>query len=106
MALFKGFKLPRNQHFEYRPRFWDQEKEDLENRIAQFEETGDGDPEKMKERISLRFRKKAYGGGTKNYRAKQLKKSNQTLAVLILLISALALFFLDIDFGDLVRMFK
>ena len=87
MGLFKSFKLPRNQQFEYRPRFWEQEKEELEDRVKQFQEDNDADPEKMKERISLRFRKKAYGGGTKNYRAKHIRKSNRTFVTLVLVIS-------------------
>lgn len=94
MALFKSFKLPRNQQFQYRPRFWEQEKEELEDRIKQFEEDNEGDTEKMKERISLRFRKKAYGGGTKNYRAKHIRKSNRTFVMLVLVISLLVFFFL------------
>ena len=98
----KAFKLPRNQQFDYKPRFWEQEKEELEQRIKQFE-GNEGSPEEMKERISLRFRKRAYVANGK-YRSGQVAKSNKTLFLLILLFTIMAMFVLDISMADIARM--
>lgn len=94
MAIFKIFKMPRNQQFDYKPRFWDQNKEELEERLKQYESRDNATPEEIKQRISLRFRKKGYVRDT-NFRSSQERRSNQTLFVTLALLIILTFLLID-----------
>lgn len=102
MGAFKAFRLPRNQQFDYKPRFWEQEKEELEQRIKQMQGDDDASTEEIKERISLRFRQKAYSTDI-GYRQKQVRKSNLTLVMSIIALSLFCYILLDGSFAELVR---
>lgn len=97
-----AFRLPRNQQFQYKPRFWEQEKEELEQRIKQMQGDDDATAEEIKERISLRFRQKAYSTDI-GYRQKQVRKSNLTLILSIVVLSLFCFVLLDGSFSDIVR---
>lgn len=51
------FRPPNHQRFEYNPRFWNPDKEDLERRLHQSSEEKRNDTEAVKARISSGFRK-------------------------------------------------
>lgn len=86
MAFFRIFRLPQNQQFEYKPRFWDQKEEELEKRLKMYEEGADADVEEMKKRISGRFRKRGYMPEQQTYRTRQIRRSNRLLFYIIIIL--------------------
>ena len=51
------FKTPRPKHFEYKPRYYDEEKERKEKRLNEMEKSGQGDTSFMRGEIDRRWRK-------------------------------------------------
>ena len=86
MSLFG--KRTKNKRFDYIPRFYDPDKEALEERLKQYDESEKGNPELVKQRIKSGFK---YRGRKVDsaFRNKQVKRSNMillmVLAVLIFL---------------------
>lgn len=85
MAIIGGFfKRQKHQRFEYKPRYWDPNKEDLDNRIKAAQGTPDNDPESMKRRISNNLRR-SYKSSNRSAHA----SSKRSTIMLILIIGAL-----------------
>lgn len=84
-----GFRLPKNQQFAYKPRYWDPKEEERQDRANRLKKMEEGNLSGMKERISGTFKRSTGAGGmTGNYRSKQVSKSN---FVLVSIIAALIL---------------
>ncbi|MFN7116950.1 MAG: hypothetical protein ACK4TA_09145 [Saprospiraceae bacterium] len=85
MAFLKFTRVPRHKQFEYKPRFWNPEKEELEERLKRTEELKSDDPEAIKARISSGFRNKGYGYGDRelSFRRRETKRSNYTLLLIV-----------------------
>jgi len=99
-----AFRLPRNQQFDYKPRFWEQEKEELEQRVKQMEGDDNATPEEIKERISMRFKnRKAYSSEAVGFRQAQIKKSNYTLVASVFALSIFCYILLEGSFADIIR---
>jgi len=88
MALFNFFKTPKPMRFEYKPKYWDPEKEKLEELKARMESSESGDVEAVKVRIAEAF---ARGGNKKLFAAERRKKSRQTNFIRLALILLMAL---------------
>ncbi len=94
MALLRFFKLPKNQQYDYKPRYWDPRKEEAEerlNRIKQIQEKG---ADAVKARISGSFRRGFDATGARRSRQGQVMRSNLILLgiiVILLLVSYLLL---------------
>ncbi len=87
-------KRPRNLKFEYVPRFYDEQKEDLDRRLGNYQ--GDmNDKEKVKGRISQGLRNKQFSNNS--YKSKLVKKSNFTLIYIILILLLITYLFLKSD---------
>jgi len=84
MAFLKFTKLPRNQKFDYKPRYYDPRKEELEERLKKIDECKSGDTEKIKNRISGGFRRKYESEGTG--RRTRVVRSNLILVGIIVLL--------------------
>lgn len=63
MHIPRLFKTPRHQRFGYVPMYYNEEKEKLAERIAEYNKEG-GDREAMQSRISRQFRSKANSRGS------------------------------------------
>lgn len=100
-----AFRLPRNQQFNYKPRFWEQEKEELEQRVKQMQSDGEATPEEIKERISMRFKTRRGYSPEVGYRDAQIKKSNMTLVASIAVLSFISYLILEGSFADMLRYF-
>jgi len=85
MAFFNFFRTPKPMRFEYKPRYWDPEKEELEKYKAQLES---GDLEGAKSRISEAFSR---GGNKKLFAAERRKKGRQTNFIRLAIILLIAL---------------
>ena len=85
MAFLKFGKRIKNRSFDYVPRFYDQEKEELEKRLSRYRKPDDDNTELTKERIRGSFRK-TYRVKDE-YTSKTQKRSNYILlGTLVLLI--------------------
>jgi len=85
MALFNFFKTPGNQKFDYIPRYYDANKEDLQKRLKVSRQAKDGDPDAIKSRISSGFRRKqkSYASTKK---AAGIRRNMFLLAIIVALI--------------------
>lgn len=86
MALFSFFKKPGHQKFEYKPRYWNPEKEDL-NRRVHLAKRENNDPSAMKSRISHGLRR-----GYSSSAAKKSSASKKSTLRLFVIIGFLLLF--------------
>ncbi|NNE27366.1 MAG: hypothetical protein HKN09_11030 [Saprospiraceae bacterium] len=79
-----GFgKRPKPRRFDYIPRFYDEAKEELEDRIKSY--SGElSEEDKAKHRISSGLRNKYYGDP--KYRSRQVNKSNLRLVYIIIIL--------------------
>lgn len=85
MAIIGGFfKKQKYQRFEYKPRYWDPNKEDLESRVKAAQGEPDNDPESMKRRISNNLRR-SYKATNRSAHT----SSKRSTIMLILIIGAL-----------------
>lgn len=104
MGAFRGFKLPRHQKFEYRPRYWNPEKEDLENRLSEHSKMINKDPEALKSRISQGLRRGARGSAPSS--GKFMSNSNLLLIGIIAILFILSYFILTVYLPDFIQMIE
>lgn len=92
MALFKFFKVPKHQRYDYKPRYYDPKKEELEQRLKHIKDSKNGSVEAAKARIANRMRR----GYSSNYQSKrqQLLRSNMILLGTILFLLLLSYMFI------------
>lgn len=90
MAIFSFFKKPKHQRFDYKPRFYDPDKEDLRSRLAQYRDDPDGTVD-MKNRISSGFKRKARGSSSSSYN----KRSNKRLIAIMVILVWMTYYFLQ-----------
>ncbi len=83
MAILKFFKVPRHQRFGYIPRYWDPDKEELQERVRRAEQAGTGDTEAVKARLSTGFRNRAGYTPRGRARSQQTFRSNMILLIVI-----------------------
>ena len=107
MGLPRFFKLPRNQKFDYKPRYWDPRKEALEERLNKYREENKGDTKAVKSRISKAFRSR---GGSfqegRELRAKATRRSNRILIYTIVVLVLIAYLLFNTYLEEIVRMIE
>lgn len=98
MALGGFFKTPGHKNFDYKPRFYDPDKEALEKRLRNSEPLDASDPEVIKARISGAFQRGGlYGSETyRSQRNKQNKQSNVRLLIILGVLIALVFLLTDV----------
>lgn len=88
MAFFKFNSRVKNQKFKYIPRFYDPEKEALQERLEAYNDSGEIDKANLaKSRIRAGLRSKS--GYSGQYRGELVKKSNLRLVMIILVLCML-----------------
>ncbi len=90
MALFSFFKRPKHQRFEYKPRYWNPEREELNERVRRAQRDSN-DPEAMKSRISSGLRRSYKLHASRNSNA--YKRSNFRLLLIVGIILVLCYYF-------------
>ncbi len=93
MALFSFFKAPRHQKFKYVPRYYDAQKERLEEILKNAKGEGSSETEQIKSRISRNFRSRGSSAG--NHRS-QTRRSNILLIAIIIILFALTYLMLTV----------
>ncbi len=102
MALKFFTRTPKHQQFEYKPRFWNPDREELQDRLKQAREQDNNDPEGMKRRIS--------NGMRRNYKAdaelkSQLQhKANMRLLIILVVLCFMTYMFLSVYLPDIINM--
>ncbi|MGK0390828.1 MAG: hypothetical protein ACI94Y_003588 [Maribacter sp.] len=78
------FKTPKHRKYDYIPRYYSPEKEELDARIKRAEEMQDDGIEGMKSRIAYKMKRAGNTQDYESHRKKALMKSNLTLLALII----------------------
>ncbi len=100
MRLLRVFNTPKHQRFEYRPRHWNPQKEELQERLDLIEKMKQNDPDALKARIAQNFRRTGNGGNTKA-RQKAVLRSNLMLLAIIAALVFLTYLFLIVYLPDI-----
>ena len=85
MALKSLFKVPKHQTYEYKPRYWNQKKEELQERLDRIEQIKNGDTTSAKARIAGGFRRGFEASG-QGRRASVLKSNLMLLGIVVALL--------------------
>ena len=104
MALFRFFKVPRHQQFEYKPRYWDPEKEELDARLRRHRNKPGGEKEAMKIRISSGFR--ARYSPEMHSRSRAIRKSNTIRLAIFIVLLLLSIILLSEKIANFVQLFE
>ncbi len=95
MAMIGGFfKKQKYQRFEYKPRYWDVNKEDLEQRVKAAQGKGNNDPEAVKRRIANNLRRN-YNSKARSSRSASKRSTIMLLGIIVALV-ALSYYFLTV----------
>lgn len=96
MAFIRFSKLPKYQQYQYKPRFWNPEKEDLEERLKRAEEMKSGNAESVKARLSGSFRRGYQKAEDVRFRRRQVQRSNLVLLGVIVLLLFFSYMFISV----------
>lgn len=108
MGLFKIFKTPNPNQYNYIPRYWDPAKEEKQARLKYLESLAKEDPdvEDVKSRMAVNFRKKGFGHSHKGLRKKAVYKSNMILISTIIILFLLAYILLYVNLPEILNYIK
>ncbi len=105
----KFFKTPKNQKFDYKPRYWDPKKEALEERMSKYKEENKGDAKAVKNRLRKGFKGKGASVDfrkTRAIRTKELKRSNRVLFITVIVLALLSYVLFEIYLTEIVDMLE
>ena len=102
MALLRFFKVPKHQQYEYKPRYWDPRKEELEDRLKRIDKIKGRDAEAVKARLSGGFRRGFEATGVKRSRRGQVMRSNLILVGIIVILLLLSYLLLTVYLPEVV----
>jgi len=96
MALMGFGKRPKHRSFDYTPRYYDPDKEDLERRLSQYRDkpSSQDDAEAVKARIRGSFRKPIGVKYESDQYRKSLRRSNRIVLVVTLALILITIYFL------------
>jgi len=90
MSIRNFMKVPKHQRFDYKPRFYDEEKEELESRVSRHTD-GIDRASAVKSGISRGFQRRSasgYSGG------QEYSRSNKRLFIILIILVALTFVFI------------
>ncbi len=106
MGLFGFLKPPKPVGFDYKPRFYDQKKEEFQERLKKTESRAGDDPEAMKARIRRDISRKSSYLMDKKVRQEQVMKSNIRLLVIIVVLVVLTYVTIEVYLPRIIRFFE
>jgi hypothetical protein len=103
MALFRFFRTPKHQQYDYIPRYWNPQKEELEERLKRIDDMKNGDAEAIKARLSGGFKRGGggYQRGNAQFRRRQARRSNMTLLLVLVVLVFLSYLFINVYLPEL-----
>ncbi len=107
MGLFKIFKTPNPNQYNYIPRYWDPAKEEKKARLRYLESLTkeNSDIEEIKSRMSINLRKKSFVNNP-SVRKKAVYKSNMILFSTIIILFLLAYIILYVNLPEILNYLK
>lgn len=88
------FKLPKHSTYDYKPRYYDPQKEELEERLKRIEDLKGGDVDAAKARIAGGF-KRGFSKDHNRFRRKQVAQSNYILLATMITLGILTIYLLS-----------
>lgn len=101
MALRRFIKLPKHQQYQYKPRYWDPEKDELKERLDRIEALKKGDTEGMKARIASGM-KRGYKADSRA-RNKQMTRSNLVLLFIVIFLLGASYVFMTVYLPEIIN---
>ena len=101
MPGLRIFRTPQNQQFDYKPRYWDPKKEEMEERRKRIEELQRGGVEGAKARISGGFRRGGSYGTDQRQRQRQVMRSNIILIGVVVMLIVICYLLLQVYLPEL-----
>ena len=100
--------MPNHSQYDYKPRFWDPEKERIEKRLAELKaRKEEGTADEVKGRISGSFRNaRNQTGEAKLIRKDANRKSNFNLLVIILVLLMLSYLLVNVNLQSILEFVK
>lgn len=92
--------------FDYKPRFYDQKREEFQERLKKAEELTGDNPEALKARIRRNLQRKSTYLTDRKVRQRQVLKSNLLLLVIIVVLIALTIAAIEIYLPRIVQIFE
>lgn len=93
MAIFSFFKTQKPKQFNFKPRFYDERQEKINEIIARNEDENISNPDAMKSRIKAGF--KTRGSVDRSYESNIRRKSNRTLLMTLVILVVLSFLLLS-----------
>lgn len=107
MSLFGMGKRPKHKNFAYKPRFYDKEADELNQRLSPYKNKKDGSSaDDVKSRLRGSFKKPLAGSYETDHFKKQVKRSNRIVLYVTLILCAIVLYFLLVYMPSFVKMFE
>lgn len=85
MALLRFFRVPKHQRYEYKPRYWDPQKEELEERLERIKQIQGEGTDAMKARISSGL-KRGYRGDQRLRQQRAMRSNLLLIGVIVVLL--------------------
>jgi hypothetical protein len=104
MAFPRFFKIPKHQQYDYKPRYWDPRKEELEERLKRIQQIEEGNIEGVKNRISGGFKRRYQAENSS--RKSQVMRSNLYLLGVIVVLGYVTYLLLTVYLPDIVKMLE
>lgn len=101
ISRFSIFKKTEHKKFDPIPRFYNPDKEYIEDKLNMSRKKGDDRYSDIKSNIRSNFRNNRAGFGTKQYRAKRGKGSNLRLVVILIMLIVMTFYLLQKYFGNI-----
>ncbi|MEL6986301.1 MAG: hypothetical protein AAGK97_00580 [Bacteroidota bacterium] len=95
------FKIPKHQKFNYKPRFYDAEREDLEKRVQRAKNSQGESLDAVKSRISSKLRSGGYADSS--VRRKYQRRSSLITFGIIIVLLALACYIIIYYLPDFIK---
>jgi hypothetical protein len=107
MGLFTSFFKPTKPvGFEYKPRFFDEKKEEKMERRKAAEGLAGDDPEAMKARIQRNLKRQSSNLSSKSFRQQQVAKSNMRLLLVIAVLIVVLFLAIEVYLPRFEHLFK
>jgi len=103
MALFSFFKTPRHQRFEYKPRYYDPQKEKVEQILKNVRGEGSSDTELAKTRIASAFQRRSKSHSSTK---QSMRRSNILLLAIIIVLFGVTYLLLTVYLPEFIDLFE
>jgi len=98
------FRVPKHQQFQYKPMYYDPQKEELEDRLAELREREKNDMEGAKARIASGMRSSYMADQA--YRQQQVRRSNIILVGIVIMLIVLGYLVLNVYLPEFTKLLE